>query len=43
MSYQPILWRIFTNVITKTNKIIFRIETGKSVKVFNLVYNRQTS
>ena len=29
--YQPILWRIFTNVIDKNNKIIF--------KAFNLVYN----
>ena len=26
MPYQPILWKIFTNVIDKTNKIIFRIE-----------------
>ena len=40
MPYQPILWQIFT-VIDKTNKIIFRIEMGKAVKVFNLVYNEE--
>ena len=42
MPYQPILWKIFTNVIDKTNKIIFRIEIGKTVKAFNLVYNGET-
>ena len=42
MPYQPILWRIFTNVIDKNNKIIFRIEIGKTVKAFNLVYNGET-
>ena len=26
MTYQPISWKIFTNVIDKTNKIIFKIE-----------------
>ena len=42
MPYQPILRRIFTNVIDKTNKMIFRIEIGKSVKGFHLVYNNET-
>ena len=42
MPYQPILWRIFTNVIDKPNKIIFRVEIGKTVKAFNLVYNGET-
>ena len=42
MPYQPILWRIFTDVIDKNNKIIFRIEIGKTVKAFNLVYNGDT-
>ena len=40
--YQPILWRIFTDVTDKNGKIIFRIEIGKTVKVFNLVCNRET-
>ena len=39
MPYQPILWRIFTDIIDKNNKIIFGIEIGKTVKAFNLVYN----
>ena len=42
MPYQPILWRIFTDVIDKNNKIIFRIEIGKTVKAFNSVYNGET-
>ena len=42
MPYQPILWGIFTDVIDKNNKIIFRIKIGKTVKVFNLVYNGET-
>ena len=37
--YQPILWRIFTDVIDKNNKIIFGIEIEKTVKAFNLVYD----
>ena len=37
MHYQPILWQIFTDVIDKNNKIIFRIEIVKAVKAFNLV------
>ena len=41
MPYQPIFFFFFflTNVIDKTNKIIFRIEIGKTVKAFTLVYN----
>ena len=42
MPYYPILWRIFTDVIGKNDKIIFRIEIGKTVKAFNLVYNGET-
>ena len=42
MLYQPILWQIFTNVIDKNNKVIFGIEIGKTVKAFNLVYDRET-
>ena len=37
MPYQPILWRIFTNVITKTNKIIFRIEIGTEHQLKHLI------
>ena len=42
MPYYPILWQIFTDVIGKNDKIIFRIEIGKTVKAFNLVYNGET-
>ena len=40
--YQPILWWIFTDVTDKNDKIIFRIEIGKTVKAFNLVCNGDT-
>ena len=40
--YQPILWKIFTNVIGKTNKSILRVEIGKTVKAFTLVYHGET-
>ena len=42
MLYQPILWKIFTDVIDKNNKINFGIKVGKTVKAFNLVYNGET-
>ena len=42
MLYQPILWRIFTKVNDKNNKIIFAIEIGTTVKAFNLPCNGET-
>ena len=35
---QPILWRIFSSVIDKSNKK-FRIETGRSITNLGLVLN----
>ena len=40
--HKHILWQIFTDVIDKNNKIIFRIKIGKTAKVFNFLYNGET-